>query len=266
MKTFERQMRKVFDKNGKLKEYNISLGVNSQINEDRFYIKQKDKKTKNKKDIIVCDVLICFPDEYVEFQNEHEEFQSQIQSLKNEISEQRKSIESMENQLSSIHSEHQKELERIDDEHSGKIDELNEVIHEKDMEIERTKTKYETDIGNLKEEHQKELNALKIFDEEYHMRIQDHQSEVFDLKEEHQKEFSGIKDQITRETIHHNDNLNSLENGLSLIGYIKGDYKSSLKALKEDIEQFQMIGKYIEMRENEILPDIKMKEDDEDSS
>ena len=46
MKTFERQMRKVFDKNGKLKEYNISLGVNSQINEDRFYIKQKDKKTK----------------------------------------------------------------------------------------------------------------------------------------------------------------------------------------------------------------------------
>lgn len=265
MKTFERQMRKVFDKNGKLKEYNISLGVNSQINEDRFYIKQKDKKTKNKKDIIVCDVLICFPDEYVEFQNEHEEFQSQIQSLKNEISEQRKSIESMENQLSSIHSEHQKELERIDDEYSGKIDELNEVIHEKDMEIERTKTKYETDIGNLKEEHQKDLNALKVYDEEYHMKIQDHQSEVFDLKEEHQKEFSGIKDQIIKETIHHNDNLNSLENGLSLIGYIKGEYKSPLKALKEDIEQFQRIGKYLEMRETEILPDIKKKEDDEDS-
>lgn len=258
MQTFPSKMKKVHYKNGKLKEYNTSLGVKSQINEDRFHQNENGKE--------VCDVLICFPDEYEKIHHEYEESQSQIQSLKNEISEQRKSIESMENELSSIHSEHQKEIKELDDKYSAKIDELNEVIHEKDIEIERTKTKYETDIGSLKEEHQKELNALKVYDEEYHMKIQDHQSEVFDLKEEHQKEFSGIKDQITKETIHHNDNLNSLENGLSLIGYIKGEYKSPLKALKEDIEQFQRIGKYLEMKENEILPDIKIKEDDEDSS
>lgn len=147
----------------------------------------------------------------------------------------------------------------MDDEYSGRIVQLNKDIHEKDIEIEKTKREYEAEIGNLKESHQKELNALKIYDEKYHMDIQDHQSEIFDLKEKHQKDFSGVKDQITRETIHHNDNINSLENGLSLIGYIKGEYKSPLKALKEDIEQFQMIGKYIEMRENEILPDIKKK-------
>ena len=258
MQTFESKMKKVHYKNGKLKEYNVSLGVKSQINDDRFHENENGK--------MVCDVLICFPDEYAEFHHEHEESQSQIQSLNETISEQKELIESMRNQLSSIDEEYSKKIKELDDEYSGRIAQLNEDIHERDMEIERTKTKYETDIGNLKEEHQKELNALKLYDEEYHMRIQDHQSEIFDLKEKHQKEFSGIKDQISKETIHHNDNLNSLENGLSLIGYIKGDYKSSLEALKEDIEQFQMIGKYIEMRETEILPDIKKKEDDEDSS
>lgn len=255
MQTFESKMKKVFYKNGKLKEYNISLGVKSQINEDRFHENENGK--------MVCDVLICFPDEYEKFHHEHDEFRSQIQSLKETISEQKELIESMGNQLSSIDEEHQKKIKGLNDEYSGKIDELNEVIHDKDIEIERTKTKYEKEIGNLKEEHQKEINQLQIYDADYHMKIQDHQSEVFDLKEEHQKEFSGIKDQISKETIHHNDNLNSLEKGLSLLGYLKGDYKSSLTALKEDIEQFQMIAKYIETKENEILPDIKIKEDDE---
>lgn len=255
MQTFPSKMKKVYYKNGKLKEYNISLGVKSQINDGRFHQNENGKE--------VCDVLIIFPDEYEKFHHENGESQSQIQSLKNENSEQRKSIENMGNQLSSIHSEHQKKIKELEDKYSAKIDELNAVIHEKDIEIERTKAKYEKDIGSLKEEHQKDLNALKLYDEEYHMRIQDHQSEIFDLKEEHQKEFSGIKDQITRETIHHNDNLNSLENGLSLIGYIKGDYKSSLKALKEDIQAFGYIAQYIESKENEILPDIKKKEDDE---
>ena len=154
----------------------------------------------------------------------------------------------------------------MDDKYSARIDELNAVIHEKDIEIERTKTKYEKELGEFREKTQKDLNALKLYDEEYHMKIQDHQSAIFDLKEEHQKEFSGIKDQITKETIHHNDNLNSLENGLSLIGYIKGDYKASLNALKEDIDAFRYIAQYIESKEIEILPDSKRKEDDEYSS
>lgn len=251
MQTFPSKMKKVNYKNGKLKEYNTSLGVKSHINDDRFH--------QNKNGKMVCDVLICFPDEYEKFHHEHEKSQSQIQSLKETISKQKELIESMENQLSSIDKEHSKKIKELDDEYSGRIVQLNKDIHEKDIEIEKTKREYEAEIGNLKESHQKELNAVKIYDEKYHMDIQDHQSEIFDLKEKHQKDFSGVKDQITRETIHHNDNINSLENGLSLIGYIKGEYKSPLKALKEDIEQFQMIGKYIEMRENEILPDIKKK-------
>jgi len=266
MRIFERQMRKVFDKNGKLKEYNISLGVNSDINEDRFYIKQKDKKTKNKKDIVVCDVLICFPDEYAEFHQEHEEFQSQMQTLKEEISKQKELIESLQNELSSIHSDHQKEMDDLKEEYSAKINELNDALHHKDIEIEETKTRYEERIGNLKEEHQKEINLLKLYDDEYHMKIQDHQTEVFNLKKGHQKEFSGIKDQITKETIHHNDHLNDFKESLKLRNYIRGHHKKNFEILKEDIEQFRMIGKYIETKETEIIEGVKRKEDDEDSS
>ena len=258
MQTFESRLKKVYYKNGNLKEYNASLGVNSQINDDRFHENENGK--------MVCDVLICFPDEYEKFHHEHEESQSQIQSLKNEISEKDKAIESMRNQLSSIDEEHSKKIKELDDEYSAKIDELNRIIHEKDIEIERTKTKYEKEIGCLKEDHQKELNALKLYDEDYHMRIQDHQSEVSDIKDKHQKEFSGIKDQITRETIHHNDNLNSLGNALNLKGLITGRQKKEYEKLKEDIEQFRQIAQYLESRENAIPHDIKIKEDDDDSS
>ena len=265
MKTFERPLRKVIDKNGRLKEYSMSLGVNTEINEDRFYQNDKGK--------ILCDVIIGFPDEYEEFCHEHEilqteigNLQSEIQALKESHDAQEKTIKMLQDELSNIEEEHQKEIKKLDDEYSAKIDELNAVIHEKDLEIERTKTRYEKEIGELKESNQKEINSLELYDEESHMSIIEHQSEVFDLKEAQWKEISGIKDKIVMETIHHNDNLNSHEKNLNLLGYIRGDYKSSFQALKEDIEAFKYIAQYIESKENLILPEVKIKEDDEDSS
>ena len=298
MQTFERQMRKVFDKNGKLKEYNISLGVNSQINEERFYIKQKDKKTKNKKDIVVCDVLICFPDEYMEFMNAHKELESQIESMEKSLKLKDKSIKDYEKRLSNIKAKHKREIKELDKEYADKIDKLNADLHDKDLEIERTKTKYEKEIGNLKaanqkeinglklfdekshmsindhkneilnlkDKHQKELNELNIYNEEYHMKIQDHQSDIFDLKEEHWKEYSGIKDRISLEVIHHNDNLNDLEKSLKWTRYIRGHHKKEIEKLKGDIKQFELIAQYIESKQDEIIPDIKLKEADKNSS
>lgn len=251
MKTFQSKMKKVSYKNGKLKEYSISLGVNTKINEDRFYQNDNGK--------LICDVIIGFPDEYEKFSHDHENLQTEIQALKESNDAQAKTIKMLQDKLSNIEERHQKEIKRKDDEYSAKIDGLNEDIHQKSLEIERTKTKYEKEIGVLKEEHQKELNQLQLFDEESHMSIIDHQNEVFELKEEHQKEFSRIKDSIAKETIHHNDNINDLEKGLNLFGYIKGEYKTPLKALKEDIESFRMISQYLESKENAIPQDVKMK-------
>lgn len=279
MKTFQSKLRKSFYTNGKLKEYQTSLGVNTQINDDRFH--------KNDKGKYVCNIVLAFPDEFEEFCNEHEFLQTENQALKESIDAQEKSIKKLEDKLSSIDERHEEKIKSLEDEYSERIGKLNDDLHERDLEIERTKTKYEEQIGNLKEEHQKEINGLKIFDEESHMSIIEHQKRISELKAKHQeemdalevfdeekhmkitdyfKEISGIKDRISIETIHHNDNLNSLQNNLKLLPYIKGDYKSSFELLKEDIEQFRYIAQYIELKENEILPDVKKKEDDEDSS
>ena len=261
MRIFERPMRPVFRQNGKLREYTISLGSKTEIEDSRFY--------KNKNGIMVCDVLVCFPDEYEKLMSDHNDLQSQITELNETISSQKKTIERLENQLSSIDEDHQKELKELDDEYSAKVDGLNKDLHDKDLEIKETEKEYEKKIGNLKEDNQKEINKLELFDEEYHMKITDHQKEV-----------SGIKDSIVRETIHHNDNLNSLEknlesleNNINLIGLIKGRPKSKLKELKEctsdlkeDIEAFRYIAQFIESKNEDAVQDVGIKGEDENSS
>lgn len=279
MKTFERPMRKDFDSKGKLKQYLISLGVKSEINEDKFY--------KNDNGKMVCDVIICFPDDFEKLSQEHKEFQSQIQTLKNEIEAKNKSIKSLQNRLSSIDEDHEEKIKNLKEEHSAKVDKLNDDLHGKDLEIERRigdlKAEYEHQIGDLKERTQKDLNKLKLYDKDNHMSIIDHQKEISDLKEKHQKEmndlklfdeekhmnitdhlseFNEVKDSIARQTIRYNDKINDLENSLKFTSYIRGHPKSKIKELKEGLHDFEMIGKYIESKDERLLQEVKDKKEE----
>lgn len=234
---FKRPMRKVSDKNGKLKEYNISLGVNTEINEDRFY--------KNDNDKIVCDVLICFPDEYEKLYNEHEEFQSKIQELEKTISDHEKTIENLENQLYNIEESNDKKIGKIEDEYSGKVDELNKAIHEKDIEIEKVKTEYEKKIGDLKEDHQKEINHLELFDGDKYMKITDHQKAMEDSvifnpeyhmkREDHQKELNKMRGNCLKLRVRENKEYSSYIDDLDSLGRwdkFRNKDKTILKEMK----------------------------------
>lgn len=284
MKIFERPMKIVWDyKKDKLKEYSISLGVNTEINEDRFYKNGTDKHGHDK---IFCDVIICFPDEFEKLSNEHEESQAKILELESTISKQKESIEKLEDRLSSIDEDHQKEIQKLSDNNNAKVKELNDKIQSQAIENEKTKTKYEKQIGDLKAEHEKELgklktaqeshlNGLKLFDEKSHMSIIEHQKEVMELKanefnsesdmkkEDHWTEINGIKDKISRETIHHNDNINELENSLKFTKYIRGHHKKALEKIREDIQAYLYIADRIESENKNKLQNVKLKEDDE---
>ena len=207
------------------------------LNKDKFH------KTKNLKgnEILKADVYIVLKEDYDEYSQSFESLQSELNRVKKELIEKSESIQRLENKLSNIEEEHQKDIKKMDDEYSERVDKLNKVIHEKDLESERIKTKYEKEIGNLKEEYQKELNSLQIFDADYHMKISDHQEKIFAMEKEYNEAISGIKDMIARKTIILNDNINSLENSLQLIPYIKGEYKSSLESLKEDIKEYKSL-------------------------
>ncbi len=245
MKYFKRPLKKIFNK-GKLKEYQISLGVNSDIDDNRFY--------QNEKGRMICDVIICFPDEFEKMKNEHEKFQSQMQSLKDEINEKKKTIEKLQNQLSSIDEDNKKKIKELDDKYSDKVKQLNKDLHEKDLEIEKTKTDYEVKIGNLKEKYQgqigdlkektqKDLNDLELFDGDKHMLIKDHDEEVSKLsifnpeyhmkKEDHQKELNRMRGNCLKLRVRENKKYSSYIDELDNLGRLDKFLNKDKKLLKE---------------------------------
>lgn len=86
-------------------------------------------------------------------------------------------------ELINIGKDHKKELDNLQGEYSKRIDELEDALSTKDNEIHSIELKYAKEIASLKEEHQKELNDLTLFDEEYHMKISDHEKEMSKMKD-----------------------------------------------------------------------------------
>lgn len=209
---------------------------------------QKAKSTKNKSRL-QAETYVILKEDFDDYENQMTENISKINSLEDVIEDKNQTIKKLEDKLSAIDEDYKKQIENIKQEDSAKIDELKEDLHDKDLEIEKTKTRYEKEIGVFREDIQKEINDLDLYDEDKHMKIKDHEKEV-----------KGIKDKIVRETITHNDKINELEKGLSITGFIRGKYKTPLQDLKEGIEHFKYIAQYSETYENQVL-NVKDKED-----
>lgn len=224
-----------------------------------------------------ADVYIIFCDEFDKMESQMNESQSQIKSLENDILEKDKRIKSLENELSSIYEKHEKELQEVKDDLNGKIKQLNEDVHQKDIEIEKVRTKSAEEIGQIKEANLNHINGLDLFDENKHILLKEYNKEVSKLKEslfnpesdmkikDHNFAINGIKNRIVEAIIPHNDNINKLDS-INLWKYLRGDLKKIQKDLKEDVRVFEEISHYIESK-NENIIDVNIKdEDDEDSS
>lgn len=273
-------------KDGKKKE--MARVQDFDIEDMKKLDKNKFKKGKSQRGIprLESDCLVILKDDFDDYEKE---MNSQIDRLKSAIEEKNKSIESLQNRLSSIDEEHEEKINKLNEEYSDKIDGLNADLHEKDIEIEKVKTNYEKEIGDLKEKYERELgefrekiqidiNKLKLFDEESHISIIDHQKEISDLKAEHQKELgklnifnpesdmkisdhnkkvNGIKDKIVIETINNKDNINELKESLSFIGFIRGKHKPIIKNMEEGNEHLKRISQYSESENKEDFQDVK---------
>ena len=233
-------------KNGKVTEISRVQDLNDKDIEKLDKSKFKKSTSQRKTERLEAKCFVILKDDFEDYERGND---SKIQSLKEDIQDKDKTIKQLQDKLSAIDEDYQKKIENIKQEHSAKIDELKEALHDKDLEIEKVKTRYEKEIGVFREEIQKEINALELYDEDKHMKIKDHDDEV-----------NGIKDKIVRETIINNDRINELEKGLSFRGFIRGKYKTPLKDLKEGIDHFQYIAQYSETYENQVL-DVKDKGD-----
>lgn len=216
-------------KDGKKKE--MARVQDFDIDDMKKLDKTKFKKGKSQRGIprLESDCLVILKDDFEEYEKD---MKSEIDRLKSAIEEKDKSIESLQNRLSSIDDNKEEKIKNLEDEYSGKIDKLNEDLHEKDLEIERTRSelieKYERIIGDFKAETQKDLNKLELFDEEKHMLIKDHDQEISKLnifnpeyhmkKEDHQKELNKMRGNCLKLRVRENAEYSSYIEELDSLG------------------------------------------------
>lgn len=206
MKYFKRQMRKNFYKDKSLKGYSISIGKNDEnIDESKF----EDN---------VCDVIVCYEDDFDNLLQENTNLENKVKDLEGKLDkktqtnkdstsslykkideltlENKKLKESHSKEISEITEKHKEDLKSKEDEYSQKIEGLNkellskseankkEVLELKDDYINSNKDlqnkidSLKQEISDLKDKHHEEIDNLTIYDEEYHMKISDHEKRI----------------------------------------------------------------------------------------
>ena len=254
MKYFKRQMRKNFYKDKSLKGYSISIGKNDEnIDESKF----EDN---------VCDVIVCYEDDFDNILQENTNLQNKVKDLEGKLDkktqtnkdstsslyekideltlENKKLKEVHSNELLDIDKKHQEDLKSKDDEYSNKIDVLNkellsqseankkEVLELKDEYIQSNKDlQKEIDslkqiISDIKDKHHQEINNLTIYDEEYHMKLSDHEKKINEMR----------SNCLRLRTIDSNNNLRQIEN-LEKLGRLD-KFRNRDKEILKEMRQF----------------------------
>lgn len=254
MKYFKRQMRKNFYKDKTLKGYSISIGKNDEnIDESKF----EDN---------VCDVIVCYEDDFDNILQENTNLQNKVKDLEGKLDkktqtnkdstsslyekideltlENKKLKEAHSNELLDIDKKHQEDLKSKDDEYSNKIDVLNkellsqseankkEVLELKDEYIQSNKDlQKEIDslkqiISDIKDKHHQEINNLTIYDEEYHMKLSDHEKKINEMR----------SNCLRLRTIDSNNNLRQIEN-LEKLGRLD-KFRNRDKEILKEMRQF----------------------------
>ncbi len=254
MKYFKRQMRKNFYKDKSLKGYSISIGKNDEnIDESKF----EDN---------VCDVIVCYEDDFDNILQENTNLQNKVKDLEGKLDkktqtnkdstsslyekideltlENKKLKEAHSNELLDIDKKHQEDLKSKDDEYSNKIDVLNkellsqseankkEVLELKDEYIQSNKDlqkeidSLKQEISDIKDKHHQEINNLTIYDEEYHMKLSDHEKKINEMR----------SNCLRLRTIDSNNNLRQIDN-LEKLGRLD-KFRNRDKEILREMRQF----------------------------
>lgn len=263
---------------GRKNSYAIYFGKNDAVNEDKF------KKNIVLDDNSKCQVIVSFKDDFDFMIKQRDDKNQQIMTLNNRIKQLEEEIEkksssnkassrelylkidelkktnnklekTYQDDLSAIHSKHEKKIEAIQDEYNAKINDLNkelltqneynkkEVIELKDeyitshqdlqkeidslkKEIYELKTSHLKELNELNEKHNQAINNLTIYDEEYHMKLSDHEKKINEMR----------SICLRLRTIDSNNNLRQIDN-LEKLGRLD-KFRNKDKEILKEMRQF----------------------------
>ena len=151
-------------------------------NEFNSKINQLNEELSSK-DAIINDIQSKSRDEIHHQKEEH------LKEINHLQENQSKMISDLKSEISKLKEDHLKEVNHLDNDNANKIIEL-EKSHQKEVnhlsdEIASLKLNHKDEISELKQSYIDEISELKEnqFNDEYHMKISDHQKEISDIKD-----------------------------------------------------------------------------------
>ena len=151
-------------------------------NEFNSKINQLNEELSSK-DAIIDDIQSKSKDEIHHQKEEH------LKEINHLQENQSKMISDLKSEISQLKEDHLKEVNHLDNDNANKIIEL-EKSHQKEVnqlsdEIASLKLNHKDEISELKQSYIDEISELKEnqFNDEYHMKISDHQKEISDIKD-----------------------------------------------------------------------------------
>lgn len=224
MQKFEKTMRKNISRGN----YTIDISSDEGVDDNKFY--------QNRRGAFVCDIVVCYKDEF-------EEAMNRLQSLEEALEEKNNTIKSLKNDLNDVDITNLKNTQKIKDNSTKRIDELNNTIKDKDKKIHELELKYEKKIANLNEENLKQINENN---ENHYKELDSEKEKVYQAKENY-----------LALTIHNNESDDMYFEKLDNLGRFEKFFNKDKEIIKEMRERnrLKVDDNYIEGKIKEIKGD-----------
>lgn len=157
----------------KIRQYGDKFRVQDFTSKDNLdTTKFHEVRNKNGNKILEGKVIILYEDEYDMLIQEN-------QSIKTSLKDNQSTINDNESTIQQL----KKEIDAKDQSHNTKVNDLSKQISQLKEDIGELEKKHLQEKSNIQLKHQKELNDLTLYNEEYHMKISDHEKEMSKMKD-----------------------------------------------------------------------------------
>lgn len=157
----------------KIRQYGDKFRVQDFTSNDNLDTTNFDEvKNKNGVKVLESKVIILYKDEYTNLIQENQSLKASLEEKESIINDKDSTIRHLE-----------REIGEKKQSHNNKVNDLSQQISQLENTISELEKNHLQEKANITLEHQKEINNLTLFDEEYHMKISDHEKKISKMKD-----------------------------------------------------------------------------------
>lgn len=157
----------------KIRQYGDKFRVQDFTSNDNLDTTNFDEvKNKNGVKVLESKVIILYKDEYTNLIQENQSLKTSLEEKESIINDKDSTIRHLE-----------REIGEKKQSHNNKVNDLSQQISQLENTISELEKNHLQEKANITLEHQKEINNLTLFDEEYHMKISDHEKKISKMKD-----------------------------------------------------------------------------------